>query len=190
MSSTSTLPSLAAGRQTEPSRLTKLVRGELDWIVMKALEKDRARRYETANGFAMDVQRFLAGEPVLAVPPSAVYRMSKFVRRHKGQMIAASLVLLTLLAGIAGTTAGLIAARRQEQSAKQQEAIAREETAEKEKALLAEAERVKERDAALLKEAEQRQAADEQGQKAVSQELVARQQAYAADMNLGTRRLR
>ena len=71
LSSSQTLPSLAAGRQTEPARLTKLVRGELDWIVMKALEKDRTRRYETANGFAMDIQRYLAGEAVLAVPPSA-----------------------------------------------------------------------------------------------------------------------
>src|SRR5439155_2912329 len=61
LSSAHTLPSLAAGRHTEPAKLTKLVRGELDWIVMKALEKDRARRYETANGFAMDSQRHLAG---------------------------------------------------------------------------------------------------------------------------------
>jgi hypothetical protein len=63
--------------------LTKLVRGELDWIVMKALEKDRSRRYETANGFAMDVQRYLAGESVLAVPPSAGYRLRKFARKHR-----------------------------------------------------------------------------------------------------------
>ena len=60
------LPSISANRHTEPAKLTKLVRGELDWIVMKALDKDRNRRYETANGFAMDVQRYLADEPVLA----------------------------------------------------------------------------------------------------------------------------
>ena len=71
LSSTDTLPSLAAGRQIEPARLTKLVRGELDWIVMKSLEKDRSRRYETANGFATDIQRYLSGETVLAAPPSA-----------------------------------------------------------------------------------------------------------------------
>ena len=65
-----TLPSIAANRGTEPAKLTELLRGELDWIVMKALEKDRTRRYETANGFAADVQRYLAGEPVQAVPPS------------------------------------------------------------------------------------------------------------------------
>src|SRR4029450_4346536 len=74
------LPTLAANRGTEPARLTKLVRGELDWIVMKALEKDRNRRYETANGFAQDVQRYLADEPVLACPPSAGYRLRQFGR--------------------------------------------------------------------------------------------------------------
>src|SRR5262245_17360041 len=76
------LPTLAANRGTEPAKLTKLVRGELDWIVMKALEKDRNRRYDTANGLALDVQRYLAGEPVLACPPSAPYRFRKFVRRN------------------------------------------------------------------------------------------------------------
>src|SRR5205814_9811608 len=69
------LPTLAANRGTEPAKLKKLLRGELDWVVMKALEKDRARRYETANGFAMDVQRYLADEPVEACPPSRGYRL-------------------------------------------------------------------------------------------------------------------
>src|SRR4029079_10996593 len=69
------LPTLAANRGTEPAKLTRLVRGELDWIVMKALEKDRNRRYETANGFAMDIQRYLADEPVQACPPSVGYRL-------------------------------------------------------------------------------------------------------------------
>ena len=77
------LPSISAQRQTEPARLTRLVRGELDWIVMKALEKDRTRRYETANGFAADVQRYLDDEPVQACPPSAWYRLRKFARRNK-----------------------------------------------------------------------------------------------------------
>jgi serine/threonine protein kinase len=97
------LPSISAQRHTEPAKLTRLVRGELDWIVMKALEKDRNRRYETANGFAMDVQRYLAGEAVLAHPPSASYRLKKVVRRYKGQVIAASLVLLALIAGLAAS---------------------------------------------------------------------------------------
>jgi serine/threonine protein kinase len=74
LSSCQALASLAASRQTEPARLTKMIRGELDWIAMKALEKDRSRRYETANSLAMDIQRYLAGDPVLAAPPSARYR--------------------------------------------------------------------------------------------------------------------
>jgi len=107
LSSTDTLPSLATFRHTEPAKLKKLVRGELDWIVMKALEKDRTRRYETASGLARDIQRYLDDEVVEARPPSTGYRFGKFVRRHRGQVIAAGLVLLALLAGIAGTTWGL-----------------------------------------------------------------------------------
>jgi serine/threonine protein kinase/tetratricopeptide (TPR) repeat protein len=91
------LPTLAANRGTEPAKLTKLVKGELDWIVMKALEKDRSRRYETANGFAMDVQRYLVDEPVLACPPSVGYRLRKFVRRNKAALMMASVVTLAVL---------------------------------------------------------------------------------------------
>src|SRR5262249_25560481 len=68
------LPSISAQRHTEPAKLTRLVRGELDWIVMKALEKDRNRRYESASGFAADIQRYLNDEPVQAGPPSRWYR--------------------------------------------------------------------------------------------------------------------
>src|SRR5215472_8464201 len=77
------LPTLAANRGTEPAKLKKLVRGELDWIVMKALEKDRNRRYETATGFARDVERYLNDEHVLACPASVAYRFRKFMRRHR-----------------------------------------------------------------------------------------------------------
>src|SRR5262245_20169641 len=111
------LPTLAANRGTEPKRLTALMRGELDWIVMKALEKDRNRRYETANGFAMDLQRYLADEPVQACPPSASYRLKKFVRRNKGPVLAAGLFLLLLVAGIVGTTVGLVRAMAAEKQA-------------------------------------------------------------------------
>jgi serine/threonine protein kinase len=90
------LPTLAANRGTEPARLTKLVRGELDWIVMKALEKDRGRRYETANDFAMDVQRYLNDEPVQACPPSTWYRFGKFARKYK-KMLATVAVFAALL---------------------------------------------------------------------------------------------
>src|SRR6266480_3552124 len=86
------LASISVNRHMEPAKLTKLVRGELDWIVMKTLEKDRNRRYETANAFAADVQRYLADEPVLACPPSAGYRFKKLLRRHKRPVLAATLV--------------------------------------------------------------------------------------------------
>jgi tetratricopeptide (TPR) repeat protein len=111
------LASISANRHTEPAKLTKLVRGELDWIVMKTLEKDRNRRYETANGFAQDVQRYLADEPVQACPPSATYRLRKFVRRHKGPVLAASLLLLVLVVGVIGTTLGFLRADQQRQIA-------------------------------------------------------------------------
>jgi serine/threonine-protein kinase len=75
---------LAADRGTEPAKLKKLLRGELDWIVMKALEKDRNRRYETASALATDVQRYLHDEPVRACPPSTWYRFRKFARRNRG----------------------------------------------------------------------------------------------------------
>ena len=101
LSTTEELPSIAACRGIEPRRLSGLVRGELDWIVMKALEKDRNRRYETANELARDVERYLHDEPVLACPPSAWYRFRKFARRKKTALAMAACVLLAL-AGIAG----------------------------------------------------------------------------------------
>jgi non-specific serine/threonine protein kinase/serine/threonine-protein kinase len=110
--STRTLPSVAERRRLEPGKLTSTLRGELDWIAMKALDKDRRRRYETANGLAMDIQRYLEGEAVVAAPPSASYRMGKLIRRNKGPVIAASLVLLVLVVGIIGTTLGLVQAER------------------------------------------------------------------------------
>ena len=84
------LASSRPGVTTEPARLTKLVRGELDWIVMKCLEKDRNRRYETANGFALDVERYLDDEPVQAVPAPARYRLRKLARKHRSATLGAS----------------------------------------------------------------------------------------------------
>jgi serine/threonine protein kinase len=92
-------PTLAANRGMEPAKLTALVRGELDWIVMKALEKDRTRRYETANAFAMDVQRYLAGEPVLAAPASQWYRLRKFAGKHHTALATAAAFVMMLVAG-------------------------------------------------------------------------------------------
>lgn len=129
LSSVEALPSISANRQTEPQKLGRFVKGELDWIVLKALSKDRNRRYETANGFARDVERFLNHEPVTAGPPSASYRFQKFVQRNRGQVIAASLVLLALVAGVVGTTVGLLEAMRQTAFARQQETLAKEQTA-------------------------------------------------------------
>src|SRR5436853_4865592 len=92
-----TLGDVAARRRTEPARLAKEVRGDLDWIVMKCLEKDRTRRYESASGLARDVERFLKEEAVEAGPPTASYRVRKFLRRNKAKVLAASLLLLTLV---------------------------------------------------------------------------------------------
>jgi serine/threonine protein kinase/Flp pilus assembly protein TadD len=96
------LPTLAANRGTEPRRLTALLRGELDWIVMKALEKDRNRRYDTANGLGMDLQRHLADEPVQACPPSAGYRLRKLVRRNRRALVTAAVLAVALLAAVGG----------------------------------------------------------------------------------------
>lgn len=99
LSSNNALPNLAVRRHVEPAKLARLVRGELDWIVMKALEKDRNRRYETANGLGLDIQRYLAGEAVLAAPPSRRYRIQKFIGKHRRLVgLAGFAIVLTLLA--------------------------------------------------------------------------------------------
>jgi serine/threonine protein kinase len=113
------LPTLAANRGTEPAKLTKLLRGELDWIVMKALEKDRSRRYETANGFARDVQRYLADEPVQACPPTAGYRLRKFVRRNRSAVFLSASV--AVMAGVLASGSVLYRQATQEAEQKRQE---------------------------------------------------------------------
>jgi serine/threonine protein kinase/WD40 repeat protein len=117
LSTTQELPSIAVHRQTDKSKLGRLIKGDLDSIVMKALDKDRTRRYETANGLAVDLQRFLNDEPVIACPPSALYRFRKFARRNKESLLAASLVLLALMVGIIGTTWGMLRANKAEAEA-------------------------------------------------------------------------
>src|SRR6185369_6363606 len=103
LSTLDTLPSVAANRGIEPAKLSKMFRGELDWVLMKALDKDRARRYETPNGFALDVQRYLADEPVHACPPSAGYRLRKFVRRHRSAAImSAGLAAMAAILAMGG----------------------------------------------------------------------------------------
>src|SRR5262249_47412047 len=114
-----TLSAVSAKRKMEPAKLSALVRGDLDWIVMKGLDKDRTRRYETASALAADIQHYLADEPVLAGPPRAGYRLRKFVKRNRGPVLAATLVLLAVLAGIAGTTWGWLEALSQRDDALQ-----------------------------------------------------------------------
>jgi len=112
----------ALHRHTEPPKLRSQLNGDLDWIVMKALEKDRSRRYETANGLAMDIERHLHNEPVVARPPSQFYRFQKLVRRNQVAFIAAAAVLAALLAGL-GTSTWLFLKERQAR----QQAVAAEQ---------------------------------------------------------------
>ena len=91
-----TLSDVAQSRQSSPELLPKLVKGDLDWIVMKTLEKDRTRRYETANALAEDIERHLRHEPILAGSPSAAYRVRKFLRRHRAKVVASSAAVVVL----------------------------------------------------------------------------------------------
>jgi serine/threonine protein kinase/tetratricopeptide (TPR) repeat protein len=106
------LPTISAERKTEPAKLVKLLRSDLEWIVLKALEKDRTRRYETAAGFARDVERYLADEPVEACPPSTTYLLRKFARRHRTLLSVTGGFAAMLVLGIAGLIVGLIEVNR------------------------------------------------------------------------------
>ncbi len=114
LSTASKRASISAERGTEPKKLTGLLRNELDWIVMKALEKDRARRYETVNGFAADVQRYLAGEAVQAHPPSAAYRLRKFARKHRVPLTTTVAFVCLLVAAVAVSSWLAVQAKRAE----------------------------------------------------------------------------
>jgi eukaryotic-like serine/threonine-protein kinase len=115
--STESLPSVAAQRRMEPAKLSKLVRGDLDWITMKALEKDRTRRYETANALARDIQRYLSDEPVEACPPSASYRLRKFARKNRAMLTTAATIAMLLVAGIAVSAWQAVRATQAERAA-------------------------------------------------------------------------
>jgi eukaryotic-like serine/threonine-protein kinase len=121
LSTVKELASISAQRHTEPAKLTKLMRGELDWIVLRALEKDRRRRYESASALAADVQRYLNDEAVEACPPSAGYRLRKSVRRNKGLVLAVATSLVVLVGGVIGTTIGLVQADQARQLAETNE---------------------------------------------------------------------
>jgi hypothetical protein len=153
LGTTQSLPKIASNRQSEPARLSRLVRGELDWIVMKALEKDRNRRYDTAASLAADIAHYLNNEPVTAGPPSNLYRAGKFIRRNRGPVVAAFLVAAAILVGVAASTWQAVRATRAERAAEKalREAVANAELAQQS----ADAERAaKEREAAQRKQAE------------------------------------
>jgi hypothetical protein len=143
------LSAAAFQRRAEPPRLVAQIRGDLDWIVMKALEKERARRYETANGLAMDIQRHLSNEPVMARPPSRAYRLQKLVRRNKVVFVAGAIVSASLIAALSVSTWMLVREREERQRAV---------TAERQQARLAqEAELARSNEARLRLQAEARQ---------------------------------
>jgi non-specific serine/threonine protein kinase/serine/threonine-protein kinase len=116
----------AQTRRTDLGSLTSQLRGDLDWIVMMAIDKDRTRRYPSASALAADIERHLSNEPVVAGPPSTAYRLKKFVLRHKVGVAAASLVGLALILGITGTTMGLIRAMKAERVARDEAEAARQ----------------------------------------------------------------
>jgi serine/threonine protein kinase/tetratricopeptide (TPR) repeat protein len=171
LSGSAVLPSVAAQRRLEPVKLTRLVRGELDWIVMKCLEKDRGRRYETANGLARDIGRYLHDEPVEACPPSTGYRLRKFAGKHRTGLVAAgSLVTLLLLATVVCTWQAVRATRaelaalaslQETEMARAAEAEQRRlaEAAERASRAAADAEK-KSKETALAREAETRAVLD------------------------------
>jgi serine/threonine-protein kinase len=111
-------------RGTDPARLSLLLRGDLDWIVMKAMEKNRARRYETPTALAADIERHLHDEPVVASPPSSWYRLAKFIRRHRLACAAAAAVALALVAGTVVSTWQAVRATRAERTASRERARA------------------------------------------------------------------
>jgi serine/threonine protein kinase len=165
-----TLPDISARRKTDPSRLSAVVRGELDWIVMKCLEKDRTRRYETANGLARDIERFLRDEPVEACPPSLLYRSSKFLRKHRiAVAVIAAVVLVSVLVAI-GQTVNLARAHRAETIAAR----------ERDKAIAAE------RDAEQAREAAEASLASERIARADALASKERAESYSRRLHLAT----
>ncbi|MEO8425581.1 MAG: serine/threonine-protein kinase [Verrucomicrobiota bacterium] len=155
------ITSTANHRQSEPAKLATLMRGDLDWIVMQSLEKDRTRRYATANELAMDIQRYLGGEPVLARPASNLYRFQKFVRRHRGAIAAAAGITATLLTGITISMWQAVRATKAEHRALE----------------------------AQQQETQLRQQAEQERERAEQEKASARLNEYVADINLAQQSL-
>jgi serine/threonine protein kinase/tetratricopeptide (TPR) repeat protein len=133
LSSSDTLPSVAANRHSEPARLSKDVRGELDWLVMKCLEKDRNRRYDTANGLAADIERYLNDEAVTACPPSAWYRTVKFARRNRVAIATATMVAVAMVLGTIVSVWQAVRAETAREAEAEQRQVAEAERSEAEK---------------------------------------------------------
>lgn len=125
LSHSGSLPSVAATRKIDPAMLMKKLRGEIDWIIMKCLEKERGRRYQGPNQLANDIDNYLHDLPLVASPPSKTYRLKKFVRRHRGKVLAASVLVLSLVGGIVGTSWGMMKAVKAEGEAKREAATAK-----------------------------------------------------------------
>jgi serine/threonine protein kinase len=173
------LDTLAERHHTDLHTLTRELSGELDWIVMKAMEKDRNRRYESASDFAKDVQRYLDDEPVEACPPSTACRLGKFYRRNKAALLTVSAVALALILGLVGTGWQAFRASKAEAGVRKQLDVA-----DKQKRLAETQERIarKQRelaDAAAEQEREQRAEAERLRQLAEEKELLARRNLYA-----------
>lgn len=132
------LAGISAVRGIEPSRLTKLVRGELDWIVMKSLEKDRTRRYETANGFAQDIRRYLDGDPVEAGPPSRTYKLRRFARKHRyGLATVGAFAVLLVAATVISSGLALWANRERVRAVKAEKSATAQQTRAQEREQMA-----------------------------------------------------
>src|SRR5258707_9433011 len=114
-----TLTSIAQHRRSEPLRLIRAISGDLDWIAMKAMEKNRTRRYETANGLALDVQRFLAHEAVSARPPSKLYKFQRTVRRNRLLFIGLGVIATLLIVSLIVVSASLAQERQSRREARQ-----------------------------------------------------------------------
>jgi serine/threonine protein kinase/tetratricopeptide (TPR) repeat protein len=166
LSSTRGTPSVAANRHTEPQKLSRFVKGDLDWIVMKALAKERERRYESSGLFAKDIERFLNQETVLAGPPTTAYRLKKFLIRNRVRVAVAVMLSLALIGGLIGTSWGWLEAKRQTE-------IAVREADAKEKARAAE---VTQRQRAEVREREAVEA-KHQAERAAESERLAREEA-------------
>ena len=117
-------------RQTDPGRLSQILRGDLDWVVMKALEKERHRRYESASSFGDDVQRFLKSEPVLARPPSTSYKIQKFIGKNRGLVASVATIAVLLIGGIVGTSWFAIKANNAAKNELAQRKVAEDKEAE------------------------------------------------------------